>query len=140
MPQQETNYYQLNVGYEFPPSSYSLDSAVVSSYLEATKDSHELFKKEGLVPPMAVGAFAMAALSAAVAFPSGTVHVSQEFDFTGLVRVGDKITCASKISRNVFRGGMYLISTDLTVMNQNQEKVLTGKVGFILPKPDGENK
>ncbi len=140
MPQQETNYYQLNVGYEFPPSSYNLDSSVVTSYLEATQESHGLYRKEGLVPPMAIGAFAMASLSSAITFPSGTVHVSQEFDFLGLIRVDDKITCYSRVSRNIYRGGMYLMSTDLTAVNQNQEKVLTGKVGFVLPKPDGDIK
>ena len=84
---------------------------------------------------MAVTAFAMTALSQSISMPSGTIHVSQELDFLKLVHVGDTITCHSKISRKVERGGLRLMNTDITVLNQNQEKVLTGKVGFVLPDP-----
>jgi hypothetical protein len=38
------------------------------------------------------------------------------------------------VSRKVDRGGLRLMNTDITVTNQNQEQVLTGKVGFVLPE------
>jgi acyl dehydratase len=136
MPEQEkTSYYQLNPGHEFPPRSYKLDALMVSSYLAATREPNALLQGDELVPPMAVAAFAMAAQMQGVTFPSGTVHVSQDIEFLHLVRVGDTITCYSKISRKHFRGGLYIMATDMTVLNQNQEKVLTGKVGFVLPDP-----
>jgi hypothetical protein len=133
--QPKTEYYQLTTGFEFPPQSYMLDESVVSLYLEATQENDDLYRKEGLVPPMAVTAFAMAALSQSISIPSGTIHVSQELDFLKLVRVNDSITCLSKISRKVERGGLRLMNTDITVVNQNKETVLTGKVGFVLPEP-----
>jgi len=126
-------YYHLTLGHEFPPQSYLLDSQTISNYLDAVKEFSDLFRGEGLVPPMAVAALAMAALSSSITLPPGTVHVSQELDFLGLVRVGDTITCQSKVSRKVDRGGMHLVSTDLTVFNQNKTRVLTGRVGFVLP-------
>jgi hypothetical protein len=137
--QEKSEFSQLTVGYEFSPQSYKLDYSTISNYLEAVRESNDLYSREGFVPPMAVGAFAMSALSSAMAFPPGTVHVSQEFNFTGLVRVDDTITCFSKISRNHERGGMHLMATDLTVLNQNQEQVLTGRVGFVLPKSGVSN-
>jgi acyl dehydratase len=133
----KAEYYQLYVGFEFPARSYKLDPATVSLYLEAVGESAELFRKESLVPPMAVTALAMAALSQGVSMPSGTIHVSQELDFLNLVKVGDTVTCYSKVSRKLERGGMRLMNTDITVLNQDQEKVLTGRIGFILPEPTG---
>jgi acyl dehydratase len=126
-------YFQLTVGFEFPPQSYNMDADLVSLYLEATRDSSELFLSGKLVPPMAVTAYAMNALSQAVALPSGTIHVTQELDFLKTVKVGDTIVCFSKVSRKVDRSGMRLMNIDLTVTNQSAETVLTGKVGFILP-------
>jgi acyl dehydratase len=126
-------YFQLTVGFDFPPQSYQMDKELVSLYLEATRDSSELYTSEDLVPPMAVTAYAMASLSQAVALPSGTIHVSQELDFLKTVNIGDTITCRSKVSRKVDRGGMHLMNIDITVNNQREEIVLTGKVGFILP-------
>ena len=131
--QSKTEYYQLSAGFEFPPQSYCLDSSAVDLYLDAVKENNSLFRQEGLVPPMAVTAFAMSALSQAVTMPSGTIHVSQELDFLKVVRVGDTITCRSKVSRKIERGGLRLMNVDISVVNQNQEPVLTGRVGFVLP-------
>jgi acyl dehydratase len=131
--QPKTEYYQLSVGFEFPPQSYCLDSPAVDLYLDAVKENHSLFRQEGLVPPMAVTAFAMAALSQAITMPSGTIHVSQELDFLKVVKVGDTITCRSKVSRKIERGGLRLMNVDISVSNQSQETVLTGRVGFVLP-------
>lgn len=131
----KAEYPQLLVGFEFPPQSYKLDLSAVSAYLEATREPNPLYRHEGLVPPMAVTAYAMTALGSAVTLPPGTIHVSQELDFLKLVRVGDTITCYSKVSRKQDRGGLHLMRTDITVLNQNQEKVLTGRVGFVLPEP-----
>ena len=114
-----------------------MDSATVYLYLEAVKESSDLYRREGLVPPMAVTAYAMAALSEALTMPPGTIHVSQELDFLKMVKVGDTITCFCKVSRKVERGGLRLMNTDISVLNQNQEKVLTGRVGFVLPQPNG---
>jgi len=134
--QPKIEYYQLTAGFEFPPQSYVLDEAAVTLYLEATQDTDRLFQQEGLAPPMAVTAFAMSALSQSISMPSGTIHVSQELDFVKLVKVNDTITCLSKVSRKVERGGLRLMNTDITVINQNKETVLTGKVGFVLPEPE----
>jgi acyl dehydratase len=128
-------YHQLSAGFEFPPQSYTLDSAAVSLYLEAVKENNELYSREALVPPMAVTAFAMSSLSGSVTMPDGTIHVSQELDFLKPVRVGDTITCRSRVSRKVDRGGLHLMNTDISVVNQNGEEVLTGRVGFVLPEP-----
>ena len=131
--QAKAEYYQLPVGFEFPARSYRLDTEAVALYLMAVGEASEIYVMGDLVPPMAVTAFAMASLAQGATMPSGTIHVSQELEFLKLARVGDTITCYSKIGRKVERGGLHLMNTDITVLNQNQEKILTGKVGFVLP-------
>jgi hypothetical protein len=128
-------FNQLYVGFEFPSKSYTLDTALVSIYLDAVKEDNELFRNEKLVPPMELTAYALASLSDSISLPPGTIHVTQELDFTGLVHTGDTITCSSKVSRKQDRGGLHIMNTDIWVTNQNKEKVLTGRVGFILPGP-----
>jgi hypothetical protein len=129
----KTEYNQLFVGFEFPPQSYRLESEMISDYLKAVGETSDIFHIEKLVPPMAVTAFAMAALAEGMTLPSGTIHVSQELEFTNLVKVDDTITCYSKVSRKTDRGGLHIMSTDITVLNQFKEKVLVGKVGFVVP-------
>jgi acyl dehydratase len=132
-----TEFNQLFVGFEFPKQSYTFDYPMVASYIEAVKETNAFYLKEGLVPPMEVTAYAMAALSKSIALPAGTIHVTQELDFMDMVKVGDTITCSSRVSRKVDRSGLHIMTTDIEVTNQRQVKVLTGKVGFILPEPGG---
>jgi hypothetical protein len=128
-------YHQLTAGFEFPSRTYNLDAAMVRDYLQAVDENGGLYRSEPLVPPLAVAAFAMSALSGEITMPPGTVHVSQELEFLCFVRIGDTITCNSKVSRKVDRGGLRLMTTDISVTNQNGEKVLGGRVGFVLPPP-----
>jgi hypothetical protein len=131
--QAKAEYNQLQVGFEFPAHSYQLEASAVALYLKAVGESSDFYRDSDLVPPMAVTAFAMASLAQGAAMPSGTIHVSQELDFLNLVKLGDTITCYSKVGRKLDRGGMHLMNTDITVVNQNQAKVLAGRVGFVLP-------
>jgi hypothetical protein len=133
--QSRIGYHQLSVGFEFPPQRYQLEKNMVLDYLRAVGETNDLYQQDGLVPPLAITAFAMSALSEGLTLPSGTIHVSQELEFLALVQVGDTITCNSKVSRKIYRAGMHLMNVDITVQNQNQLTVLMGKVGFVLPEP-----
>ena len=65
--------------------------------------------------------------------PPGTIHVSQEFEFTGAVSTQDSLTGRATVSRVQERGKLHLINVELNVSNQKNEPVLSGKTGFILP-------
>jgi hypothetical protein len=131
--QKKAGYQELSVGFEFPAQSYKLEAAMVSDYLQAVGETSSLYRDEGLVPPLAITAFAMAALSEGLTMPSGTIHVSQELEFLAPVHVGDTISCMSRVSRKTDRGGLHIMATSIFVVNQRQEKVLAGQVGFVLP-------
>ena len=134
--EQKVGYCQLEAGYEFPPSSYKLDSSIVATYLKAVEETSSLYQDTELVPPMAVAAYAMAALSEGISLPPGTIHVSQEFEFLDTVSTKDTVTSYAKVSRRQDRGKFHLLTVFLNVFNQNQKKVLAGKTSFILPKQD----
>jgi len=131
--EQKVEYSQLEAGYEFPPSSYKLDSSMVAMYLKAVEDTSSLYQDTELVPPMAVAAYAMAALSESISLPSGTIHVSQELEFIDTVSIKDTITSYAKVSRKQSRGKFHLLIVELNVFNQRQKAVLAGKTSFILP-------
>ena len=137
MPEElKIEYSQLEVGYEFSPGSYKLDSSIVATYLKAVEDTSRLYQDTKLVPPMAIAAYALAALSQSICLPPGTIHVSQEFEFIDMVSVNDRLTSYAKVSRKQSRGKFHLLAIDLNVFNQRQKAVLAGKTSFILPEPD----
>jgi len=131
--EQKVEYKQLEAGYEFPPSSYKLDSSMVAMYLKAVEDTSSLYQDTELVPPMAVAAYAMAALSESISLPPGTIHVSQELEFIDTVSIKDTITSYAKVSRKQSRGKFHLLIVELNVFTQRQKAVLAGKTSFILP-------
>jgi len=127
-------YSQLEVGYEIPPASFKLDSATVADYIRAVGETSDIYRKTGLVPPLAVAAQAMAALADDIELMPGTIHISQEFEFMVPVTVSDTITSHAKVSRKQSRGKFNLLAIDMNVLNQKGEMVLTGKTSFMLPE------
>ncbi len=129
-------YNQLEVGYEFLPSSYKLDASIVATYLKAVEDATYLYRDTKIVPPTAIAAYAMAALSQGICLPPGTIHVSQELEFIDTVRINDSLTTHARVNRKQSRGKFHLLDIELNVCNQNQKTVLTGETRFILPEQD----
>ena len=105
----------------------------MSVYLKATGDTSDLYQNTGLIPPMAVAAQAMAALAESISLPPGTIHVSQELEFIGAVRIEDTLTSHARVLKHQQRGNLHLLSVELNVLNQKKEQVLTGRTGFVLP-------
>jgi len=136
---QKIEYKQLEVGYAFSPASYRLEPSRIALYLKAVEETSTLYRDSGLVPPMAVAANAITALSQDISLPEGAVHVSQELEFCDVARVNDTITCYSRVSRKQVRGQIHLMTVDFHMENQQKKIILTGKTSFILP-PDGEGR
>ena len=131
---QRVDYSHLVPGYEFAPSSYKLDPSMVAAYLKAVDEDSSLYRDGELAPPMAVAAYAMAALSEGISLPPGTIHVSQELEFMGTVTTKDTITTHAVVSRRQDRGKFRLLAIDLTVVDQRQKRVLVGKTSFLMPQ------
>jgi hypothetical protein len=128
-------YHQLTAGFLFPPQSYTLDASTVRKYIGATSESNLSYEKESLVPPMEVTAMVMSALSSVMILPACLTQLTQKLDFLKPVKVGQTITCYSQVSNKQDRGSLHSMSIDIWVMNEDLERVLTGRIGFILPEP-----
>jgi acyl dehydratase len=140
VPQRKIDYNELKEGYEFPQTSFCLDSSLVSAYIKAVNETSSLYQNTRLVPPMAVIALAMTALSEGVSFPSGAIHVSQEVEFLETVDINDVIISHSRVSRKQKRGPVNLMAIEFHAFNENYKEVLAGKTEFIVPDPAASNK
>ena len=122
-------YDELTPGYEFPPVDYSLSSDVVAAYVEAVGAT-----KRDYVPPLAVAARAIGLLGDLVALPPGTIHASQEFEFTGLVPIGSRVTCAAKVHRKLARGPMRMLTLEIVISDEAGVVVQRGRSTVVLPE------
>lgn len=138
--QSKIEYSELNAGHEFPPSSFRLDSATVANYIKAVGDSNPVYQNSKFVPPTAVAAFAMAALSKGISLPPGAIHISQEIEIVSTASTNNILTSYAKISRKQKRGGFHLLAIDLRVLDQDGKTMLTGKTEFIAPESNAINK
>ncbi len=133
MSEQRVDYSKLDVGYEFPQTTFCLDSSLVADYTSAVGETSPLYQGSKLVPPMAMAAFAMAALSKGLSLPSGAIHVSQEMEFVNTVSTGDIITSHAKVSRKQKRSIFQILTIDFHAFDQDNKMVMSGKTEFILP-------
>ena len=122
----------LPIGYQFPPISYELTEPVVAKYLDAVAERQD-FLNSGIVPPLAIAACAMTALSQSFAVPPGSIHASQELEFLKIVTVGATVSCSGKIAHRLERGRLNLMSIEISALDQDEEKVLTGKATIAIP-------
>jgi len=123
---------QLAVGYEFPSTSYELSKSVIGKYLAAV-GGQQHFLTSGIVPPLAMAAYAMTALSQSFSVPKGAIHAAQEFEFLKSVPIGTTISCSGKVVQKVQRGQLYLLVLEINALNQDKEKVLSGKATVAVP-------
>lgn len=122
-------YDELTNGHEFPPVNYVLDADTVAAYAEAVGSA-----KRRHVPPLAVAARAIASLGGLVELPAGTIHASQEFEFYRLVPVGSRVTCIARVVRKLSRGGVRLLTLEMSVSDESGAPVQQGRSTIVLPE------
>ena len=66
-------------------------------------------------------------------FPSGTIHVSQEFDFIDTASKKDVLTCHARIITKRERGRLRMMTIGLNVYKHDEQPVLKGDMGLVLP-------
>jgi acyl dehydratase len=130
MPDKAISYEELTPGYKFPPATYELNGSFVSKYLEAVDAAGD-----GCVPPLAITACAIAAMTKAVPLPPGTIaiHASQELEFLKSVRIGTTIECHIGVAQKIARGKMSMLVLELEILDEGREKVQSGRATVALP-------
>jgi acyl dehydratase len=124
------SYEELTPGYKFPPATYELSASFVSKYLKAVDSAGAEF-----VPPLAITACAIAAMTRSVPLPPGTIaiHASQELEFFKLVPIGATIECHIGVAQKIARGKMSMLILEIEVFDKDKEKVQSGRATIALP-------
>jgi acyl dehydratase len=124
------SYEELAPGYKFPPATYELSASFADKYLKAVDSTGD-----GFVPPLAVTACAVAAMTRSISMPSGTVaiHASQELEFLKLVPIGATIECHIGVAQKITRGKMALLILELEIFDKAKEKVQSGRATIAVP-------
>ena len=124
------SYEELIPGYKFPPATYELSSSLVSKYLNVVDSAGD-----GFVPPLAITACAIAAMTGSLSLPSGAIviHASQELEFFKLVPIGATIECHIGVAQKITRSKMGMLILELEVFDEGKEKVQSGRATIALP-------
>ncbi|MFC1993040.1 MaoC family dehydratase [Chloroflexota bacterium] len=125
------SFDQLVAGYEFPTTSYELNAPLISKYLEAVGGQPSPAAE--FVPPLAIAAYIMTAMSQSLTLPAGSIHAAQDVEFFKLVPIGATVECRAKVAQKLQRGKLNLLILELEALNQDREKVLSGKATLVLP-------
>jgi hypothetical protein len=125
---------KLITGFGFPSVTFKLDAGKVSAYVKAVGDTTRIYEDSNNVPPMAVAALAMAAMGRQMELPPGSIHVSQEFEFANVVKLGETLISYATVKRNVARGKLHMLTIGINVINRENNTVVSGETGFILPR------
>ena len=133
MSQQKIDYEKLTTGYEFKPSGFCIDRNSMDKYLDAVDGDKSLYEKDNIVPPMSIAALAMTAMAERLSMPPGAVHVSQDIQFLGTVRIDEELTSLARVNRIVNRGKIHMLSIGINVINEKNISVLAAETSFILP-------
>jgi hypothetical protein len=130
MPDKAISYEELASGYKFPPATYELSASFVSKYLKAVDSSGD-----GFVPPLAITACAIAAMTKTVPVPPGAVaiHASQELEFFKPVPIGAVVDCHIRVAQKIARGKMSMLVLDIEILDKDKQKVQSGRATVALP-------
>ena len=130
MPDNTISYEELTPGYKFPPATYELSDSFVSKYLKAVDAAGD-----GFVPPLAITACAIAAMTKSVPLPPGTIaiHASQELEFLKPVPIGTTIECHIGVTQKIARGKMSMLVLELEILDKGREQVQSGRATVALP-------
>ena len=126
------DYKELEVGHEFTSIGYEMTSSIVSKYEKAVEAYSPV---ANIVPPLAIAAYTMQAMSLSFPLPLGSVHASQELEFFKPVTVGSHIDCHAQIIQKTNRAKLTVMVIGLDTFDQDKEKVLSGKATVILTNP-----
>jgi len=92
-------------GHEFPETTFTLTSEVVSAYLRATGDGNAY---GAAVPPLCAVALALNALQEQIALPEGSLHTGQEVEHNSPVPVGEPLRLTGRIAQRSERQGFVI--------------------------------
>jgi acyl dehydratase len=101
------DFHSLRRGDTLPGSRFTASAADVATYLAATGEPEGRWGE--LVPPLALGAWTIAAVLEQLPLPPGAVHAAQEFTFLAPVAVGTTLDVTLEVAQQSVRQGTHLL-------------------------------
>ncbi len=127
------DFFALRQGDVLPEFSLCIDAGDVRAYLDATGEPADHWRDS--VPPLALGALALAGLLEEVPPPAGLVHTSQDFQFLELVLVGQALTGRVTVAQRSTRRGM-LFTVFAFELRSSAAVVMRGRASVLFPGGD----
>ena len=128
---------ELPAGHEFAPVERRLQPRDVQRYVQAVQESNDMFQQEDLVPPTALGAYALGIILQEVDLPPGTVHAAQDMTFSGPVANQETIVFRARVAQNSVRGGWRFLAIDFTGADSRDKQVIEGRSTVLVPEDNG---
>lgn len=132
-----TNLAELPAGHEFTPVERRLQPQDVHRYVQAVQESNDMFQEGDLVPPAALGAYALGIILQEVDLPAGTVHAAQDMSFSGPVDKRETIVFRARVAQNSVRGGWRFLAIDFTGADSRDKQVIEGRSTVLVPEDNG---
>ena len=126
----------LEPGQIISDHTYRLDGETVAGYVDAVDDRSGPLPQgdgPGFAPPMAVAALGLRGVMDVLAVPPGTLHVGQDLEFVGAVRIGERLECRATVLQNSVRGGRRFFVVALSTQDGEGRQVMRGKSTLLLP-------
>ena len=128
----ELDFHGLARGDEFVIPAITFDASDVRAYLDATGEPAERW--EGVVPPLAAGAWALGALMEHVPLPGGALHAGQEFEFLRALTPGEALEASVTVAQRSERRGTLLLALAIELRTASDgEVVLRGRSTVAAP-------
>ncbi len=123
---------QLQKGDRIAPFPLRISAVEVRDYLDATGEDPATWERH--VPPLALGAFALAGLMERVEVPAGILHTGQEYAFARPVRYDEPLEVAITVGQRSERRGAVITAFD-SEWRAGDEVVGTARTTVLLAPP-----
>ena len=123
------------VGQTVSARRFRLDAEALAAYVEAVDDRSMRWGEgtEQFVPPMVIVAMALQGAIASMGIPGGTVHIGQEFEIAGPVRLGQTVGCETVVVQNSVRGEIRFVAVSFNVTDDQGMLIMSAKSTLMLP-------
>lgn len=112
---------------------WSVSHTSVDAYLSATHDGLNIYNESQTAPPLALAAWALAAMLQKLNLPAGAIHGGQEVQCYRAIRIGEEVRCSAKIPKPTQRGNYQFVTVQFEITGTAGDTALTGKTTVILP-------
>ncbi len=93
-----------------------------------------MFRERDVVPPTALGAYALAVILREFDLPAGAVHAAQEMSFSGAVGKEDTVLFRARLAQNSVRGGWRFLGFDFSATDAQGKQVVEGRSTVLVPE------